>query len=109
MYLAVIALNLAVFGLVVLSQRIWRFQFISATATAAVWASRTAVVVGPTPPGTGVISRARWAAAAYSTSVGRPPPGPDVNAGAMLSAATATPVGPRLHGWPPGMRPAAIR
>src|SRR3954464_15550569 len=34
-YLAVFALSLAVFGLVVLSQRIWRFQFISATATAA--------------------------------------------------------------------------
>ncbi len=30
MYLAVIALNLAVFGLVVVSQRIWRLQFISA-------------------------------------------------------------------------------
>lgn len=32
MYLAVIALNLAAFGLVVVSQRIWRLQFISATA-----------------------------------------------------------------------------
>ena len=26
------------------------------------------MVVGPTPPGTGVMSRARWAAAVYSTS-----------------------------------------
>ena len=34
-YLAVTALKLAVFGLVVLSQRIWPFQFISATATGA--------------------------------------------------------------------------
>ena len=34
MYLAVIALNLASFGLVAVSRRIWRFQFISATATA---------------------------------------------------------------------------
>jgi hypothetical protein len=34
MYLAVIALNLADFGLVVDSQRIWWFQFISATAPA---------------------------------------------------------------------------
>jgi hypothetical protein len=34
MYLAVITLNLAGFGLVVVSQWIWRPQFISATATA---------------------------------------------------------------------------
>jgi hypothetical protein len=34
MHLAVIALKLAGFGLVVVSQGIWRSQFISATATA---------------------------------------------------------------------------
>lgn len=34
MFLAVIALNLADFGLVVESRRVWRFQFISATAPA---------------------------------------------------------------------------
>ena len=35
MYLAVTALNLAVFGIVVFSQQIWQFHFISANATVA--------------------------------------------------------------------------
>ena len=45
MYLVVIAPNLAGFGLVVVSQRIWRSQLISATATAPIVGSAMLGVV----------------------------------------------------------------
>lgn len=44
------------------------------SATSAVWRSNSAVVTGPTPPGTGVIAEAR-VAAATSTSPIKPPSG----------------------------------